>query len=96
VIDAAVVGVAAHEALVGGGTFVSLVRPFAPPPIRGTRVVVHETFADGRSMKGLASLAGRGMLTPRLYTSFPLAHATRAHRMLEEESFIGRVVLKPR
>jgi len=40
VIDTAVAGIAALEALRGGGTFVALVRLFAPPPIRGTRVLV--------------------------------------------------------
>jgi NADPH:quinone reductase-like Zn-dependent oxidoreductase len=35
VIDAALLGIVAHEALRGGGTFVALVRPFAPPPLRG-------------------------------------------------------------
>jgi NADPH:quinone reductase len=47
VIDAAVLGISAHNTLRGGGTFVALIRPFAPPPIRGTRVVVAEAFADG-------------------------------------------------
>jgi D-arabinose 1-dehydrogenase-like Zn-dependent alcohol dehydrogenase len=42
VIDTAVIGIAAHEALRGGGTFVALVAPFAAPPIRGTNVVVQE------------------------------------------------------
>src|SRR5690606_38040059 len=34
VIDAAVLGIAAHDGLRDGGTFVALVAPFAPPPIR--------------------------------------------------------------
>jgi NADPH:quinone reductase-like Zn-dependent oxidoreductase len=95
VVDAAVRGVAAHEALRSGGTFVALVRPFAPPPIRGTRVVVHEVGADARRLAGLVRLADRGRLTPRVAATVPLAEAARAHELLERGGLDGRVVLVP-
>jgi NADPH:quinone reductase len=95
VIDAAVVGIAAHEALRGGGTFVALVRPFAPPPIRGTDVVVQEAFADGARLTELAALVDAGHLTLRVADSIPLAEAATTHRRFTEERPRGRLVLVP-
>ncbi len=95
VVDTALLGVGAHEALRSGGTFVSLVRPFAPPPIRGTRVVVHEVAADARRLAGLVLLAERGRLTPRVATTVPLEEVARAHEMVERGGLDGRVVLVP-
>ena len=62
VVDAAVVGIDAHDALRSGGTFVALVRPFAPPPLRGTTVVVQEVHADGARLAELAALVDFGLL----------------------------------
>ncbi|MBB3084045.1 NADP-dependent oxidoreductase [Geodermatophilus sabuli] len=95
VIDAAVLGVAAHDALRSRGTFVALVRPFAPPPIRATRVIVHEVAADGRALAELVRLADAGVLTPRVSEVVPLEHAARAHALLEQGGLRGRVVLTP-
>jgi NADPH2:quinone reductase len=95
VVDTALLGVGAHEALRSGGTFVSLVRPFAPPPVRGTRVVVHEVAADARRLAGLVLLAERGRLTPRVAATVPLAEVARAHEMVELGGLDGRVVLVP-
>jgi NADPH:quinone reductase-like Zn-dependent oxidoreductase len=95
VIDAAVAGISAHDALRGGGTFVALVAPFAPPAIRGTRVVVAEVLADGGRLTELAALAGAGRLTLRVARVFPLAQAARAHALLERGGVRGRIVLEP-
>lgn len=95
VIDAAVVGITAHEALRGGGTFVALVRPFAPPPIRGTTVVVQEVFADGARLTELAALVDAGHLTLRVASVLPLAQAARAHERFAAERLRGRLVLVP-
>jgi NADPH2:quinone reductase len=95
VIDAAVLGIVAHEALRSGGTFVTLVAPFAPPPIRGTRVVLQEVLADGVRLRELSALAGAGRLTLRVAEQFPLAEAARAHALLEGRGLRGRVVLRP-
>jgi hypothetical protein len=35
----------------------------APPPIRGTRVVVAEVFADGARLSELVALVDSGLLT---------------------------------
>jgi NADPH2:quinone reductase len=95
VIDAAVLGISAHQALRGGGTFVALVAPFAPPPIRGTRVVVQEVFADGERLAALSQLVDDGVLTLRVAHTFPLARAGAAHDLLEQGGVGGRIVLLP-
>jgi NADPH2:quinone reductase len=95
VIDAAVLGITAHQALRGGGVFVALVAPFAPPPIRGTRVVVQEVFADGERLAELVKLVDDGALTLRVARTFPLERAREAHEMLERGGVGGRIILTP-
>lgn len=95
VIDAAVLGIKAHDALRGRGTFVSLVRPFAPPPIRGTRVLVQEAYADGALLGRLAALVDENKLTLRVAETFPISDAARAHARLEARGVRGRLVLVP-
>lgn len=95
VIDAAVLGIAAHDALRGGGRFVALVAPYAPPPIRATSVVVQEVVADGRRLAELAALVDAGVLTLHVATTLPLTEAAEAHRLLERGGLRGRVVLLP-
>ena len=88
-------GIAAHDALRDGGTFVALVAPFAPPPIRGTRVVVQEVVADGARLAELSALVDAGHLTLRLADELPLEEAAKAHRLVEAGGQRGRVVLVP-
>ncbi len=95
VIDAAVLGITAHQALRGEGTFVALVRPFAPPPIRGTRVLVQEVFADGARLAELAALADAGVLTLRVAHTLTFDDAQTAHILLEKGGVRGRIVLTP-
>jgi NADPH2:quinone reductase len=75
--------------------FVALVRPFAPPPIRGTTVIVHEVAADGRLLAGLVRLAALGRLSSAVAEVLPLREAGRAHRLVERGGLDGRVVLVP-
>ena len=95
VIDAAVAGVTAHEALRSGGTFVALVAPFAPPPLRATRVVVAEVWADGGRLTELAALVDAGLLTLRVADARPLAEVAGAHERLAAGGLRGRLVLLP-
>lgn len=95
VIDAAILGIIAHQALRGAGTFVALVAPFAPPPIRGTRVVVQEVFADGDRLAELSKLVDDGALTLRVAKAFPLGQAREAHELLETGGVGGRIILTP-
>ena len=95
VIDAAVLGIRAHDALRGGGTFVALVAPFAPPPIRGTRVHVQEVFADGARLAELVALVDAGRLTLRVAETFALEEAGSAYGALQQGGVRGRIVLVP-
>jgi len=95
VLDAAVVGIAAHEALRAGGTFVAPVRPFAPPPLRGTRVVVPEAWADGDRLAELVDMVDAGVLTVRVARTMPLAEVSQAHTALAAGGVGGRLVLVP-
>ncbi|GHJ47199.1 NADPH:quinone reductase [Catellatospora sp. TT07R-123] len=95
VIDAAVIGVAAHEALRGAGTFVALVAPFAPPPLRGTRVLVQEVYADGARLAELSALVDAGVLTLRVADTLPLEDVAAAHDRLTTGGHRGRLVLTP-
>lgn len=95
VVDAAVVGVPAHEALRGGGVFVALVAPFAPPPLRGTRVVVQEVFADGARLAELSALVDAGRLTLRTAGALPLEQVAEAHDRVAAGGLRGRLVLTP-
>lgn len=93
IIDAAVLGVEAHAALRAGGTFVALVRPFAPPPIRGTTVLVQEAYADGAMLARLVALVDAGRLTLRVAETFPLERIAEAHERAERSGTRGRVVV---
>ncbi|WP_344308391.1 NADP-dependent oxidoreductase [Fodinicola feengrottensis] len=95
VIDAAVVGVPAHEALRGGGTFVALVAPFAPPPLRATTVIVQEVFADGGRLAELAALVDAGRITLRIQETLPLADIAVAHELTAKGGLRGKLVLSP-
>jgi NADPH:quinone reductase len=94
VIDTAAVGIVAHEALRGGGTFLALVAPFAPPPIRGTKVVMQEVYADGGRLAELSAVVEAGRLTLRVAQTFPLAEAAKAHELVEAGGQRGRIVLQ--
>jgi NADPH:quinone reductase len=94
VIDTAVVGIVAHEALRGGGTFVGLVAPFAPPPIRGTKIILQEVYADGGRLAELSALVEAGRLTLRVAETIPLAEAAKAHELVEGGGQRGRIVLQ--
>jgi NADPH:quinone reductase-like Zn-dependent oxidoreductase len=95
VLDAAVLGVAAHDALRGGGGFVSVRAGGEPPALRGSRV--HNVFvrADGRQLAELVAQARAGRLTPRVAETFPLDKVAVAHRRLAEGGLRGRLVLIP-
>ncbi|MET7962342.1 NADP-dependent oxidoreductase [Micromonospora zamorensis] len=95
VVDAAVVGVGAHEALRGGGVFVALVAPFAPPALRATRVVVQEVYADGARLAELSALVDSGRLSLRLAGLLPLVEVAAAHERLAAGGLRGRLVLEP-
>ena len=95
VVDAAVAGITAHEALRGGGVFVALVAPFVPPALRAARVVVQEVYADGPRLTELSDLVSAGVLTPPAVEAVPLADVVGAHERLAAGGLRRRLVLVP-
>ncbi|MGW5156918.1 NADP-dependent oxidoreductase [Nonomuraea wenchangensis] len=94
-LDAAVVGVAALDAVRSGGAFAALVAGGAPLPLRGIRVFHHWIRADGARLSGLAALVEAGSLTLRVAESRPLDQVADAHRRLAAGGLRGRLVLTP-
>jgi NADPH:quinone reductase-like Zn-dependent oxidoreductase len=94
-IDAAVVGVAALDAVRGGGSFVAVTAGAAPPALRGTRVRNVWIRADGAQLAELAALVDAGRLTLRVAGTLPLHDVARAHERLAAGGLRGRLVLLP-
>ncbi|GAA4134941.1 NADP-dependent oxidoreductase [Actinomadura keratinilytica] len=95
-LDAAVTGLAALEAVRGGGAFVAVLGGDAvPPPLRGIRVENVWIRADATQLAHLAALVDAGRLTPRVARTLPLSQAAEAHRLLEQGGLRGRLVLTP-
>jgi NADPH:quinone reductase len=93
VIDTALLGIAAHGALRGGGTFVAVIANAAPAPLRGTQVKTVYIRADDPRLADLVSLVDKGELTLRVAKTYPLEQAAAAHQRLAEGGLRGRLVL---
>jgi NADPH:quinone reductase-like Zn-dependent oxidoreductase len=94
VVDAAVLGVAALDAVRNHGAFATLIGP-PPPGLRG--ITVHHVLivADGNRLAALAGLVESGALTLRVADTYPLADAATAYARLAEGGLRGRLVLIP-
>jgi NADPH:quinone reductase len=95
VIDAAVIGPRALEAVRGGGAYVSVFGATAPQPLRGTRVLSQWIRADGAQLAELVDLVDKGKLTLRVAGTHPLSQAPAAYDRLSAERLRGRLVLVP-
>lgn len=95
VLDAAVLGLPAFDAVRSRGVFVSVVGGAEPVPLRGVRVRSQWIAADGEALTGLAALAARGRLTTRVADTYPLEDAAHAHERLAKGGLRGRLVLTP-
>ncbi|MDT7591653.1 MAG: hypothetical protein QOH45_1184 [Pseudonocardiales bacterium] len=95
VLDAATIGVRAHDALRGGGAFASVTGPATPPALRGTRVHTVFVRADGRQLAELVALVEAGTLTLRVAETFPLEMVASAQHRFAEGAVRGRLVLVP-
>ena len=95
VLDAAVVGVAAHEALSNDGAFVAVSAGAAPIPLRGTRV--HNVWIrdDAARLAGLAALVDAGRLALHVASTQPLDDVANAHERVAAGGARGRIVLRP-
>ena len=94
-VDAAVVGVAALDAVRGGGDYVSVVAGAAPWALRGTRVRTVYIRADGARLAELVALVDAGRLSLRVAQTLPLDQVARAHELLAAGGVRGRIVLVP-
>lgn len=95
VIDTALLGIAAHAALRGAGTFIAVVAPATPPPLRGTTVRNVWIRANDPRLADLSALVDKGALTLRLAASYPLDKVADAHRRFAGGGLRGRLVLVP-
>ncbi|WP_214406301.1 zinc-binding dehydrogenase [Pseudonocardia lacus] len=94
-VDAAVLGAAAQEAVRNGGGQAHLAPGPLPPALRG--IAVHRVFvrADAARLAELVELVERGGLTPRVAATHPLSDAAAAYRRVAAGGLRGRVVLVP-
>ncbi|MEU9018172.1 NADP-dependent oxidoreductase [Actinomadura sp. NPDC048394] len=93
-LDAALLSIAALDAVRGGGVFVAVSGgPAAPVPLRG--ITVHNVWirADGARLEQLSALVDAGRLTLRVAGTYPLEEAAKAHERLEAGGLRGRLVL---
>lgn len=95
VLDAAVVGVQALDAVRNSGKFIAVVAGGNPPPLRGIDVRIVWVRADSTTLRGVVRLVEQGKLTPRVAETLPLADVAEAHRRFEKGGVRGRLVLVP-
>ncbi len=95
VLDTAIIGPAALDLVRDGGTLVTLVGAAAPDPVRDIDVRAIAVEVDADRLGRLAELAGRGELTTRVSTTFPLTAAHCAHDYSQKRGLRGRTVLVP-
>jgi NADPH:quinone reductase-like Zn-dependent oxidoreductase len=95
VVDAALVGVAAQEAVRNGGAFAHLVATPAPVPLRDIRVHTVVVSADGGRLRRLVGLAETGVIGTRVAGVHTLEDAAAAYRKVAGGGLRGRLVLIP-
>lgn len=95
VVDAAVLGIGALDAVRNGGGHAHVVGYDVPPPLRG--ITVHRIFIDANAaqLARLSQLVETGVLSTRVARTFPLAEAKAAYAAVAKGGLRGRVVLVP-
>ncbi len=96
VLDAALLGMPALDAVRDGGSFAAVSAGAAPAPLRGTRVHNVWIRTDARALAELAALADAGRLTPRIASRGRLEDVAAAHERLAAGGLRGRIVLETR
>ncbi|MEV4260065.1 NADP-dependent oxidoreductase [Kribbella sp. NPDC049584] len=95
VIDAAVVGIAAQEAVRNGGRHVHLQGGPRPPHLRGITVEQHFIHTNQQDLNELVRLVEAGVLSARLADTYRLDEAAIAYKRVAAGGVRGRVVLLP-
>ncbi|MER6667936.1 NADP-dependent oxidoreductase [Amycolatopsis japonica] len=93
VLDTALLGLEALDAVTNGGRFVVFAAGAAPIPLRGIKVDHVWIRADGTALTGLAALVDDGTLALRVADTLPLGEAAKAHELLAAGGLRGRLVL---
>jgi NADPH:quinone reductase-like Zn-dependent oxidoreductase len=95
VVDAAVVGIGAQEAVRTGGYHVHLQGGPRPPQLRGITVEQLFIHANHAELDELAHLVEQNVISTRVAESYPLDEAMQAYKRLAEGGVRGRLVLVP-
>ncbi|MFI7119027.1 NADP-dependent oxidoreductase [Amycolatopsis sp. NPDC049868] len=93
VLDTALLGLEALDAVANRGRFVVFAAGAAPIPLRGIKVEHVWIRADGPALAGLAALVDDGTLALRVADTLPLTEAVKAHELLAAGGLRGRLVL---
>ncbi|TWD74813.1 NADPH:quinone reductase-like Zn-dependent oxidoreductase [Kribbella amoyensis] len=94
VVDGAVLGITAQEAVRDYGAHAHLVGP-TPWALRGISVHHILAHADRRALTELVQLVEKDILSTRVATTYPLADAATAYERLAKGGVRGRLVLIP-
>lgn len=94
-VDAAVLGLAALDAVRDGGAFVSLTAGVAPVALRGIDVATVFFRADATQLGEVVRLVETGRVTLRVADTYRLEEAADAHARLAAGGVRGRLVLIP-
>lgn len=95
VVDAAMLGLAALDAVRDGGAFVALSAGVAPVALRGIDVATVFFRSHAGQLAELVRLVEAGRLTLRVAGTYPLEKAADAHARLAAGGVRGRLVLEP-
>ncbi|HET6741627.1 MAG TPA: NADP-dependent oxidoreductase [Kribbella sp.] len=95
VVDAAVVGIGAQEAVRTGGLHVHLQGGPRPPQLRGITVEQLFIHVNHAELDELARLVEQHIVSTRVAESYPLDEATQAYKRLSEGGVRGRLILVP-
>jgi NADPH:quinone reductase-like Zn-dependent oxidoreductase len=94
-VDAALLGVAAQEAVRNRGAFAHLKATPAPASLRGIRVHTVLVIADGDRLRRLVRLVEAGIIGTRVAGVHSLEDAAAAYRKVAAGGLRGRLVLTP-
>ncbi|MGW6280781.1 NADP-dependent oxidoreductase [Kribbella sp. NPDC055071] len=92
-VDAAIVGIAAQEAVRNGGRHIHLQGGVVPPALRGITVQLLFVHANRTDLEQLVQLADSGVISTRVAETYPLDDAATAYARVAKGGVRGRIVL---
>ncbi|MFF0264206.1 zinc-binding dehydrogenase [Kribbella sp. NPDC004536] len=95
VVDAAIVGIGAQEAVRNGGQHVHLLGGPRPPHLRGITVEQLFIHANRKELEELTRLVETKVISTRVADTYELSNALQAYKRLAEGGVRGRLVLMP-